>query len=101
MKHTPTPWEVNDDDSGIIGTWGPDEDDWGLICATDYAISSSVPEEQRPANAAFIVKACNAHDELVEALKTAIQVMKDNEIDTMLSSEFDVLFEDVIAEVEA
>lgn len=97
MKHTPTTW-----------TWGFNEskadsppnveilDTEGVaiiaLCHDDYG--------REEANAAFIVLACNNHDKLVEALKKAIEVMKDNEIDTMLSGEFDVLFEDVIAEAE-
>ena len=35
------------------------------------------PSEELIANAKFIVKACNSHDQLVEALKDALTVIRD------------------------
>lgn len=40
------------------------------ICKTDaHEIGFGISEAEHKANAAFIVRACNCHDELVEALK--------------------------------
>lgn len=41
-----------------------------------------------------------AAPDLLAALKKAVEVMKDNEIDTQLSGEFEALFEGVIAKAE-
>ena len=60
-KHTPTPWTVLDGLSypepftGIAGGNGRD------------------PVPLNEINAAFIVRACNAHDDLVAALQTLLQ----------------------------
>jgi hypothetical protein len=56
--HTPTPWAV--DDRGLIHEpfFGGD-------------IFAQVYERNREANAAFIVRAVNAHDDLVAALEDA------------------------------
>lgn len=60
MEHTPTPW-INDnsdtryDERRILGFHGE-------------LIANVMTEKMKDANAAFIVTACNAHDELVSAL---------------------------------
>lgn len=67
QKHTPTPWTVGpanqkaheDSHAGIHGADG-------FIVAE---VQADVEELPAGANAAFIVKACNSHDALVEALK--------------------------------
>lgn len=92
MKHTPTPWNTGRNFSGELGIW--DKLDRAIL----HSGKDDIACAEREANAAFIVQACNAHEELLGALKTAIEVMEDNEIDTMLASEFDVLFRDVIEE---
>lgn len=66
-EHAPTPWRLDDDmivslDPSLIGDM--------ICCAPD----SSEYEDSRkhwPANAAFIVKACNAFPDLVKALEMA------------------------------
>jgi len=50
-KHTPTPWTVSG--NGIHK---------GIQCV---ATTHMEPKEQRDADAAFIVRACNVHDELL------------------------------------
>ena len=69
-KHTPTPWEITNsgyDDNLIykiqIGT---------SARTIAYAYSSDGDKQrEQVANAAFIVHACNMHDELVAALRVA------------------------------
>lgn len=79
-KHTPTPWYVSKlDKVSINADCGSD----GLIpvmippLADDFIGHPSRFENQFEANAAFIVKACNAHDELVKALSEAQQYLHD------------------------
>jgi len=78
MKHTKTPWKA----SGIVQSAPDTEGDMlihtegGLHVAEVFQVQNlkhKDPEQSR-ANAAFIVKACNAHDELVSALHHAIGV---------------------------
>jgi hypothetical protein len=59
MTHTPTPWDYyeNDGEPAIVtndGTW-----------------RGTVAKVELSEDAAFIVRACNAHDALVEALEMA------------------------------
>lgn len=58
-KHTPTPWHVAG--YGILGPKAVLSDQ---ICVT----MNSRPVEERKANVDFIVRAVNAHDELLSAL---------------------------------
>lgn len=62
--HTPAPWSFDGPASSII-VWGPDPDI--RVCF----MTSDGPAKE---NAALIVRAVNAHDELVEALR---QVLRD------------------------
>lgn len=70
-EHTPTPWEdvIKEDKYGqeLLIVHGTDDEYSEVICG---AFSN-------PANAAFIVKACNLHDELVEALKDLLELHED------------------------
>jgi hypothetical protein len=76
LPHTPTPWDINEThtvipwfinetlSSGVAGyeVTGPN----GEEIFDDNEFSCEAPSL---GNAAFIVRACNAHDELVAALK--------------------------------
>ena len=64
MKHTPTPWFVSE----------------GCILTKDLPLSNCRPQDLVPLqeNAPFIVKACNAHEELLEACKAAYGCRKGN-----------------------
>ena len=66
VTHTPTPW-ANDGYGSLRGADGRQVDVWGLSVA--YAQRS--PETE--GNAAFIVKAVNAHDRLKAALEDMIE----------------------------
>lgn len=66
MTHTPTPWRVAECPEDIIGA------DDAAVATTDTSVISMIsPEDVRAANAAFIVRAVNSHDKLVEALRYA------------------------------
>jgi N-dimethylarginine dimethylaminohydrolase len=71
--HTPGPWRVVDSLNTIdcIGIYGPHS-----VLVAEIRDPESVKPEERAQeeetmrdNAAFIVRACNAHDELVKALE--------------------------------
>jgi len=82
-QHTPTPW-----------AYRPNEfDDWGWIraangdlvavakaspwlTAEDFTLFREIKSDPAIANAAFIVRACNSHDALVEALTKLISAAK-------------------------
>jgi hypothetical protein len=68
MKHTKTPWEwnsiLNDKYSG--NSYGIHGDDWIVAEITP------IDKETDKANAAFIVKAVNNHNQLLEALQDII-----------------------------
>ena len=69
MNHTPTPWELSEKEN-FMGSWeildGDNSDN--TIAMTSYRLGTT-DEEKQKANAEFIVRACNSHDELVKALK--------------------------------
>ena len=79
--HTPGPWESQPletgDDAGvsIIGS-----DLGGLVCASLPWPSEidSGDYSRVEANAAFIVRACNSHYQLVDALREAIDAIEDD-----------------------
>ncbi len=94
MKHTPTPWWLPclcDDTSSCNCTSICEETYAGGICSVHVSNGiSSVSEggndapskNEAKANAAFIVKSVNCHDDLLEALESAFIVLttKTNEI---------------------
>jgi hypothetical protein len=69
-NHARLPWE--DNDAGLIyGQVSGDDDAAPFVC--DVCDSPLEYTEQEKANAAFIVRACNAHQDMAEALKDSIQ----------------------------
>ena len=95
MSATPGPWFVYhgpEDHPELTVLY---EDKSGQLIEVADCLSSTVPPTEREANARFIAAA----PDLLAALKVAIQVMKDNDIDEALSGEFDQ-FEDAIAKAE-
>ena len=75
-KHTPIPWETNY--TGNI--WGdidnPEHDgDFPLLARVELWEASPHDEEAK-ANAVFICKAVNCHDELIEACQDLIVVLR-------------------------
>jgi hypothetical protein len=67
--HTPGPWEIiamPDGQSDIIGVAETGE----RICEFPYGFT----DEKEAADAAFIVRACNAHDELLAVAQMALDL---------------------------
>ena len=60
-NHTPTPWHPHDMEQGIVCTEG------GLPIVDTNA--KALEQSERNANAAFICRAVNAHEELLAMLK--------------------------------
>lgn len=71
MNHTPTPYkiEVDTDPITILGRDGME--------VIAHCGSSKIPSNHR--KGAFIVRACNAHDDLVEALEMLMQTRQEEE----------------------
>ncbi len=72
-KHTPVPWSVRDNENGtlVINATEPD----GSPCQPARINGNADDEVYGPvtrANAEFIVRACNAHDDLLEACKAIV-----------------------------
>lgn len=77
IAHTPTPWSICTD---------PANDSWyaGITISgktgqgkTDYRVADVfVLNHAYKANAEFIVRACNAHDDLLAALKAALETVE-------------------------
>lgn len=62
MSHSPTPFRITPASPKFVSDAG------GVIVAQSM-VHALTPYDQAVENAAFIVKACNAHDELVAAIK--------------------------------
>ena len=65
-KHTKLPWEVFSRGGGFAGM------SRGKPVVSWTGFDSSMYQRQNEANAKFIIRACNSHDLLLEALKQAI-----------------------------
>ena len=77
-KHTPGPWVCNDE-CLIYGQVSGDEPEAPFVadCARECAAGQYT--EQEKANAAFIVRACNAHRDMLEALEFVAMTFADIE----------------------
>lgn len=64
-QHTPTPWKLTEPDR-------IEQEGFGMICTTRG------DNWQAPANAAFIVRACNSHDALVKALERTVLLLENS-----------------------
>ncbi len=70
-KHTKGKWEVMDEYFVACNS--------GVIAKTYLGVPASKKVEAKwKANADFIVRACNSHDELLEACKKAISTFKND-----------------------
>ena len=78
-QHTPTPWYISE--TRLKTTIEIYIDGWGYTLADCDASHSSLADkvgiEEVEANAAFIVKAVNCHDELLKALEGMLQIFLD------------------------
>lgn len=74
-KHTPGPWKVSKLDGRTINGKAYRNRAGNLVTPAIASIKERTGETE--ANAAFIVQACNCHDELVAALKMLIRFIPD------------------------
>lgn len=70
LPHTPTPWRVDPVDADLITA----DIDGGII-AEVWSGDGERSAETVEANAALIVRVCNAHDGFVDALKLALEAL--------------------------
>ena len=80
-KHTKGPWRsenaMSSDFNKIRYITGPDCEKIAEVQQTEYYNSDTrMPQGEALANAAFIVRACNSHYELLEALEAAKKLMQ-------------------------
>ena len=76
-KHTPTPWESNNNllkTDALIEIFS-DKDEMGEKPIADVYSYENFDEAE--ANAAFIVRACNCHDELVKTIKVLSESLQE------------------------
>ena len=69
MTHTPTPWHVS---AHWDSYYSPYYLLHGDVPADNEQTATSI-RDQHEANAAFIVRCCNSHDELVKALEELLE----------------------------
>lgn len=74
-KHTPTPWHVQPiGGQRYIEAQGPK-----FICDMQADQCENPAEvEEMQANAEFIVRACNCHEELVQVLESVVRILEHN-----------------------
>lgn len=79
-KHTPTPWYKVQE---FANRWAIEYRKDGFVPLSLAKITitccevSGGKDEENSANAAFIVRACNSHDDLVAALEKCVEALKD------------------------
>ena len=78
MEHTKTPWRVGSPNRMVSVVADEPVPEIGGSDAVDYYGGHLIAESIAPRNAEFIVRACNAHDQLVVLLKAA-----DNKLQAM------------------
>ncbi len=75
--HTPTPWYA--DDNGLIyGEPAKDQTEAPFVAdviADRECAAFGIMSDTERGNIAFIVRACNAHDEFIGGLKLALQAL--------------------------
>jgi hypothetical protein len=79
-KHTPIPWAIKAAVNGIDHDFGIfREGHAGVLaeCFEEFEARGLRQPEIALANAEFIVRACNSHEDLLKAAKGAIQVLEE------------------------
>ncbi len=71
MTHTPTPWHTKNNETEIADSRG-----WRIAYVSFEAPRTA---DERDANAAFIVRACNSHEQLLEACKALLICLRSAE----------------------
>lgn len=92
MQHTPAPWSVEqpmDEEFAIVQS-GLEAHEWQFIavCPVGTPAEGAFSRQRSKINAAFIVKACNAHEDLIAHLRRlAIHACDDAALDFLESVE--------------
>ena len=92
VEHSPTPWNYNDGDKGVIGYGFMSYDGHGKPDYTNPSGSIVTVHgvgAERDADAAFIVKAVNSHEELLNVLKSCAGVL-DNILNSNVPPDDDI-----------
>jgi hypothetical protein len=75
-RTSPGPWVIDENSEGLLGIWGNDD---ALVCMAPDAGSENVPPvEVIVGNLEKVVRAVNAQDELVQALRDARMLLMMN-----------------------
>jgi hypothetical protein len=69
IEHSPLPWRVVNVAVGQWSVFCADENPWSRAVVN---LHSGRPVQEREANAEFIARACNSHDELTAALSAVL-----------------------------
>jgi hypothetical protein len=76
VEHTPGPWKAyKNEEKQFINIFANSEKDGKIADRVAYVLGVEYPDtidRKAEANAAFIVRACNCHDELLAACKAAL-----------------------------
>ena len=75
VKHTPTPWEIKITQEGFEIVGSANKANYKSVIAwikLGGATWKDTWNKEQEANAEFIVRACNSHEELLEACKEAL-----------------------------
>lgn len=87
--HTALPWELGRTIGGHIDIDAPDAPiSWTALARVVVEVDGKRSDEGE-ANAAFIVRACNSHYQLVESLREAIEEMWDRDHSSMDRIQFE------------
>lgn len=70
-KHTPTPWILSSGTNGAVRAVHAWKEGGKHIIIAKFPDRTIEDSAEMEANAAFIVRACNAHEELLKLIKTA------------------------------
>ena len=88
-QHTPVPWSLE------YRRWITSGD---VYIARIHDVSK-IGEAEAVANAEFIIRACNSHDALLEALEMALRMMEGESLDEQFDGEAEVI-RDAIAQAK-
>ena len=82
-EHTKTPWNI--ENQTVIVKEGPETNDDGIPLTTVLATivdgrDNALSNSENKANAAFIVRACNAHEDLITILDKLCRNIKAMEV---------------------
>lgn len=81
-EHTKLPWSVGrSETNGIVWIDAVEATSAGIADLYHRSVSDLVAKENAEANAAYIVKACNAYPELRKLLSRARYILANNELD--------------------